>query len=646
MTLVRCRIVPRNPHIRHPIPHPPTPHGFCVALGVGDEKEDYLTTAGRAEIRDSRDLQGITELQRPPALSGEAMAIFGRKKTTATTTSTRPEPEPIHSAQFNHPGAYANSLPPSWTYLEQRPPQASLGRDNGSPAQAQGWQAAPVHTHYQPVLVENTSKLNLATRSNLLARNVPDCPILQHGITSLHMHGTQYLNQGAALCDLIASEFDNIITLIDEERFRGDERELAVFSPPQPMWQHQQYETEYADHELEKGKSKGIVNNCVSSPLASANHFSKVYLYANSRLPQNLPPLKLYIPTFSLLCLAAQYSEQVYKKPTGQEKEVHLDADWRLGTKAVVIKSIPMDDMRTIIFAIRGTQSFMDWAVNMNSAPASPEEFLDDPGNLCHAGFLTVAKKMIKPVAARLRHLLEEDPGRSRCSLMITGHSAGGAVAALLYSHMLATAPEAESELNILTGCFKQVHCVTFGAPPVSLLPLSTPSDPALRESLFLSFVNEGDPVARADKAYVCSLLNLYSSPAPGQSCAITPQKLQPLVQNLKQSSSAFTLNKWRPTHTKLNTLPNLEIVPYWPIPEALMSNAGRIVLLRSVEKYEERTSKKRPVLERTYEGVAAQIVTDELLRGVLWGDPMCHMMRLYTRRIEILATNAVTGRS
>merc|ERR1712093_968503 len=207
-------------------------------------------------------------------------------------------------------------------------------------------------------------------------------------------------------------------------------------------------------------------------------------------------------------------------------------------------------------FAIRGTQTFMDWAVNLNSAPASPEGFLDDPGNFCHAGFLTVAKKMIKPVAARLRHLLQEDPNRSKCSLLITGHSAGGAVASLLYSHMLATTPQAESELNILTGCFKRIHCVSFGAPPVSLLPLSRPSNPNLRKSIFLSFVNEGDPVPRADKAYVRSLLDLFSTPAPGQVCAITPQKFQPLVSNLKAQSSSLTLNKMRPTPKKSKSLP------------------------------------------------------------------------------------------
>lgn len=80
--------------------------------------------------------------------------------------------------------------------------------------------------------------------------------------------------------------------------------------------------------------------------------------------------------TFPLLGLAAKYSEHVYAKPAGKEKETHVESDWRMGTKAMVIKSVPMDDMNTIVFAIRGTQSFMDWSVNMNSAPVSPQGFL------------------------------------------------------------------------------------------------------------------------------------------------------------------------------------------------------------------------------------------------------------------------------
>jgi hypothetical protein len=82
-------------------------------------------------------------------------------------------------------------------------------------------------------------------------------------------------------------------------------------------------------------------------------------------------------------------------------------------------------------------------------------------------------------------------------------------------------------------------------------------------------------------------------------------------------------------------------------VPEATLSNAGRIVLLRSVQRYESRVNKKKKEThELMDEGVVAQMVSDEILRGVVWGDPVCHMMKLYARRIEILATNAVMGRS
>lgn len=35
-------------------------------------------------------------------------------------------------------------------------------------------------------------------------------------------------DQGTALCDIISSKFDRVISLIDEERFSGDERELGM----------------------------------------------------------------------------------------------------------------------------------------------------------------------------------------------------------------------------------------------------------------------------------------------------------------------------------------------------------------------------------------------------------------------------------
>lgn len=83
-----------------------------------------------------------------------------------------------------------------------------------------------------------------------------------------------------------------------------------------------------------------------------------------------------YLPSYPLVCLAAQYSQRAYMKPTGKEREAHVDANWRMGTKAMVIKSIPIDEQNTVVFAIRGSQTFMDWAVNLNSSPVSPSGFL------------------------------------------------------------------------------------------------------------------------------------------------------------------------------------------------------------------------------------------------------------------------------
>lgn len=247
------------------------------------------------------------------------------------------------------------------------------------------------------------------------------------------------------------------------------------------------------------------------------------------------------------------------------------------------------------------------------------------------------AKSWIKPIAARLRNLLQENPDRTHCSLLITGHSAGGAIAALLYSHMLSTSPEARSELNVLAGYFKRIHCITFGAPPISLLPLGKPKTPAASKSIFMSFVNEGDLVARADFAYIKSLLDLYSTPAPGKSV------LPPLKLGLKSKKSSNAFAGMKKKHSKSD--PHVSFGPVWHVPEATLSNAGSIVLLRGVDRFGNAEGSKK-IQDRMDDGVIAQIISDELLRGVVWGDPVSHMMRLYARRIEILATNAVMGRT
>jgi hypothetical protein len=476
-------------------------------------------------------------------------------------------------------------------------------------------------------LVSKTSD-QLTTGVNNLTTNYIDGPTYL-----INKRSVQALNQGAALCDRISSKLDAVITSIDDGLFSGHEQDLLVGDDQvrSPPLQADQSQPRSANLVYQQSSSKG------------SNVFDKVWLYSNSRLPPHLPPFKVYMPTYPLLCLAATYSERAYDAPAHTKAgtlEYHVPADWRSGTKAMVLKSLPIDDMNTIVFAIRGSQTFMDWAVNYRSDPSSPEGFLDDSGNLCHAGFLYVAKKMVKPVAERLRVLIQENPARSNASLLITGHSAGGAVAALLYAHMMNA--EIQSELSHLTGFFKRVHCVTFGAPPISLLPLQKPKDHRHKKSLFYSFINEGDPVPRADRPVVKSLLKLYSSPAPNSSCISNLSSLSKLnISSTSQNTTAKSFRKGaKPSKTSLQTVSTLvsttSKAPLWPIPSCALSPAGRLIVLRP------RGGSVSP--SAADEDIEAITVDDQILRNVVYGDPVKHMMRLYKKRVETLATKAVTG--
>ncbi|KAL2670597.1 hypothetical protein Neosp_014385 [[Neocosmospora] mangrovei] len=555
-----------------------------------------------------------------------------KNKSSSSSTSSSKNKKQKKPCMLDPPNVYGpprpqqQQLPPQPQLLLPPPPSYPYSHGYASQSQPQfrpvpaappawnGYQPVIVNQHYylgsqqQPQQqVHHHTSLSRLTGSmvNLAKDVVPFTQLYDDGMSA--WHGCAQTTN-AVYAD-VYSRFNNVMTLIDHEKLCGNEGDLFSWHPPP----QQQPQDKAFGKSTKRTKHKDKAH--IATSVVSGNYFSKVELYANSKLPADLPPLALYLPTWQLLCLAAEYSQRVYEKPRGSELDAHVSSDWLSGTKAMCIKSKPMDHMSTIVFAIRGTATFMDWAVNLKTAPSSPAGFLDDPGNLCHAGFLSVARSMIRPVAARLRQLLREDPRRSSYNLMLTGHSAGGAVAALLYSHMLAETAEAESELNALSNCFKKIHCVTFGAPPVSLLPLAKPDRPNLRNSVFLSFINEGDPVVRADKAYVKSLLELLASPPPK-----------------KPKSSSKSRKSSRPPP------------PVWNVPPCTLSNAGRLVILRTGDP-RAKPKDRKTVSERIDEGVVAVTCLEEQLRDVIWGDPVCHLMSLYAERIEVLAVRSIKGR-
>ena len=88
-----------------------------------------------------------------------------------------------------------------------------------------------------------------------------------------------------ALRDLISTKFDSVITSIDGEQFGGDEQELFIQDDVQSGirggWG-------FGTRQVSRG-----ANRAITSAVIGTNYFAKVNLYANSKLPPNLPPLQL-----------------------------------------------------------------------------------------------------------------------------------------------------------------------------------------------------------------------------------------------------------------------------------------------------------------------------------------------------------------
>ncbi|KAH7022656.1 Alpha/Beta hydrolase protein [Ilyonectria destructans] len=239
-----------------------------------------------------------------------------------------------------------------------------------------------------------------------------------------------------------------------------------------------------------------------------------------------------------LVRLAALSAVKVYAKPGTKNlspsdfdvigEPVKIDADLLGGpVKATTAwlytpKESCTSSSNVIVVAIRGSVTTHDWMVNLNDGAERPvqDAFLgtDNEGGLysAHSGFLTCAKAINATVVDHIHQLWSNNFAagvRSKPMLLFTGHSAGGAVAAMLYAHFLECDPISEDRNKsvVLKSAFSTVHCITFGAPPITTKPLS----PFQADSVFLSIVNDGDPVPRADNKYINALLRLFSGPMP-----------------------------------------------------------------------------------------------------------------------------------
>ncbi|KAF2034075.1 alpha/beta-hydrolase [Setomelanomma holmii] len=340
-------------------------------------------------------------------------------------------------------------------------------------------------------------------------------------------------------------------------------------------------------------------------------------MFRNSKLPPNLPNFSTTLPAWSMVCRAAQGSLDCYDSRAPMRRGTYTPANTSKDIKAMIIDDQLIDDSRLVIVSIRGTEfsSLSDWSVNKAADPVQPTGFLDDEENACHAGFLNVTKAMVNQVATQLQQL---PASVEKPSLLFTGHSAGGAVAALLYSHMTSTS--VSSELTALASLFPSINCITFGAPPLSLTPLPKRDHAA---GIFLSFANEGDPVLRlSNAAYVKSLAKLMTASPPSSVVA-------PAVQPVKVVRGSRGTRVIR-TVAPLAPPTPWEELPLWPTPPAPLTNAGDVILLR----------------DRENGSASASRVADEELADVIFGDLAQHTIEMYMRRIKEVAFDAMMGRN
>ncbi|KUJ14060.1 alpha/beta-hydrolase, partial [Mollisia scopiformis] len=335
--------------------------------------------------------------------------------------------------------------------------------------------------------------------------------------------------------------------------------------------------------------------------------------FKNSRLQPQLPSFRTSLPTWSMICRAAKASQDCYDSQSLTRRGTYTPANSSKDIKAMIIDDQLIDDSRLVIISTRGTECkcLADWAVNKDAKPAKPVGFLDDEENACHAGFLQVAQAMISQVATQLQQ--QYSASSERPSLLFTGHSAGGAVAAMLYSHMLSVS--VCSELTTLANQFSTINCITFGAPPLSLSPLLKRDHGS---GIFLAFANEGDPILRlSDAAYVKSLAKLMTTSPPSSGPA-------PKVKVVRRSRGTSVIREIAPPP------PPWEELPLWPTPPVLLTNAGDVILLRDKEN-------GRPTASR---------VTSEELSDVIFGDFAQHTMQMYIRRVKEVAFAAMMGRN
>ncbi|KXX79725.1 Tripartite motif-containing protein 51 [Madurella mycetomatis] len=187
-----------------------------------------------------------------------------------------------------------------------------------------------------------------------------------------------------------------------------------------------------------------------------------------------------------------------------------------------------------------------------------------------------------------LNGLIKTGPAND-IDLLLTGHSAGGAIAQMFYA--MITSPD-HSMANLLPRV-RHLHCIVFGAPPIATTPIPKPTSST---GLFLNVVNEGDSVSLIQPEYVNVLLKFFT---------LSPADLGSYLA--KNYPNGF------------------------PLPNPVSRVSGSCIVLR------DKDTENVDIV--CYDAVTIQ--ADKLERK-LFGNPVLHEKKVYLERIRSLAKQAV----
>lgn len=251
------------------------------------------------------------------------MGFFGKSK---RKNSSEPQQTYAQRAQSTY------DLSSGPTRYKDHPPQYPYQQYGAPPLAPPGWMLAPPYTQpqQQPILIQNNyllthaapqpkgkvgnkvDKLASASVANLpsfLQGDLPNCipgaQLFNSGVAEWQREGVQYLNQGAALSDLISSRFDSVLTLIDSDRFGRDEQQLAELNVGE-----QGQEPEPGTRDLAVMNPRHTSNTRaidrgpqgIGKAVSTTDVFTKWKLYSNSTVPGSLTPVKLYVRLRESLC--------------------------------------------------------------------------------------------------------------------------------------------------------------------------------------------------------------------------------------------------------------------------------------------------------------------------------------------------------